>query len=284
MKRKRKINGPFVAVPIAVLDAPAWRAMDHIARLLWIALRRRLRNDGLNNGKIYLSCRNAAEIIGGNKDTIARRYAELEHYGFLRKTTEGFLGVDGRGIAPHYRFTDLAHGTHPATRDYEKWDGSIFENPPRKSGWKKHNPVLRGRTPRIARSDIRKTPNGGSVCIAPSDIGEAPRCIAPSAISRLPLPRAGEEEGKGNGQQGSLTVRAPAQAGGAGSSPAPVAIRPYRHSREGLMECVLSVVNGLLDDNRRDGPRYQDIAPRIGGRPSQMPKEMTYRINPASRK
>jgi hypothetical protein len=167
--------------------------MDFIARALWLALRRKLRNDGLNNGKIWLSCRDAAEEIGGNKDTIARRYAELEHYGFLRKTTEGFLGVDGCGIAPHYRFTDLAHGTHPATRDYEKWDGSIFENPPRKSGWKKQNPVLRRRTPRIARSDITKTPNRGFVCIAAPDIGGARRCIAPSDISRLPLPRAREE-------------------------------------------------------------------------------------------
>jgi hypothetical protein len=221
MKRKRKSMGPFVALPLPILDTPAWRAMDHIARLLWIALRRKLRNDGLNNGKIYLSCRNAAEAIGGNKDTIARRFAELEHYGFLRKTTEGFLGVDGRGIAPHYRFTDLAHGTHPATRDYEKWDGSTFKNPPRKSGRKKQNPVLRRRTPRIAPSDIRRASNGSSVCIARSDINEAPRCIAPSDISRLPLQSASEA-----GIQGSLTVRAPARAGGAGSSPAPVANSP----------------------------------------------------------
>ena len=241
MKRRRKIDGPFVPLPLAILDAPAWRAMDFIARALWLALRRKLRNDGLNNGKIWLSCRDAAEEIGGNKDTITRRYAELEHYGFLRKTTEGFLGADGCGIAPHYRFTDLAHGTHPATRDYEKWDGSIFENPPRKSGWKKQNPVLRRRTPRIARSDIRKIPNRGFVCIAAPDIGEARRCIAPSDISRLPLPRAGEEQGKGSLLQGSSTVRAPAQAGDAGSSPAPVA---------SLTEIMLEMVAKLSPEVR----------------------------------
>jgi hypothetical protein len=132
-KRKRQSKGPYVAIPLAILDAPGWRTTDFIARALWIALRRKLRNDGLNNGKIWLSCRSAAKAIGSNKDTIARRFAELEHYGFLRKTTEGFLGVDGRGVAPHYRFTDLAHGTHPPTRDFEKWDGIVFENPPRKS-------------------------------------------------------------------------------------------------------------------------------------------------------
>jgi DNA-binding transcriptional MocR family regulator len=146
MKRKRKIQGPFVAVPLAILDAPAWRAMDFIARALWTELRRKLRNDGLNNGKIYLSCRKAAEAIGANKSTIARRFAEIEHYGFLRKTMGGFLGSDGRGIAAKYRFTDLALGTHPPTRDYEKWSGELFAYTPRQTGRKKQNPVPRRRT------------------------------------------------------------------------------------------------------------------------------------------
>jgi hypothetical protein len=146
MKRKRKSLGPFVAMPLAILDTPAWRAMDFIAQALWIALRRKLRNDGLNNGKIWLSCRDAAKALGVNKDTITHRYAELEHYGFLRQTEGGFLGCDGRGIAARFRFTDLAHGTHPATRDYEKWDGSPFEYTPRKPGRKKQNPVRCHRT------------------------------------------------------------------------------------------------------------------------------------------
>jgi DNA-binding transcriptional MocR family regulator len=140
MKRKRKSLGPFVAVPLAILDTPAWRATDFIAQALWIALRRHLRNDGLNNGKIWLSCRDAAKVLGVNKDTITHRYAELEHYGFLRQTAGGFLGCDGHGIATRFRFTDLAHGTHPATRDYEKWDGSLFEYTPRKPGRKNRIP------------------------------------------------------------------------------------------------------------------------------------------------
>jgi DNA-binding transcriptional MocR family regulator len=126
MKRKRKSKGPYVAVPIAIMSATAWRTMSPEGRLLWIELRSRVRNDGLNNGKIFRSCRDAAKALGLHKDTVARRYAENEHYGFLRKTSEGFLGSDGRGIAARYRFTDLAYGTHAATRDFETWDGSIF--------------------------------------------------------------------------------------------------------------------------------------------------------------
>src|SRR5262249_19706725 len=92
MKRKRTSKGPYVAVPIAIMSTTAWRTMSPEGRLLWIELRSRLRNDGLNNGKIFRSCRDAAEALGLHKDTVARRYAENEHYGFLRKTGEGFLG------------------------------------------------------------------------------------------------------------------------------------------------------------------------------------------------
>jgi DNA-binding transcriptional MocR family regulator len=141
VKRKRKIKGPFVAVPKAILNAPAWRTMSPEGRLLWIDLRGWLRNDGLNNGKVLRSCRDAAESIGLSKNTVARRFAELRHYGFLRKTAPGFLGSDGRGIAAKYRFTDLAHGTNPPTRDYEKWDGELFAYTPRRAGSEKQNPV-----------------------------------------------------------------------------------------------------------------------------------------------
>src|SRR5262245_61674626 len=126
MKRKRKSKGPYVAVPKAIMATSAWRALSPWARLLWIDLRGWLRNDNLNNGNVHRACRKAAEAIGANKDTIARRFVELEHFGFLRKTAGGFLGSDGRGIAAKYRFTDLAYGTHAATRDYEKWNGELF--------------------------------------------------------------------------------------------------------------------------------------------------------------
>src|SRR5262245_8067350 len=153
MKRKRKINGPFVALPKAIMAAPAWRAMSLEARLLWIDLRGWLRNDGLNNGSVHRSCRAAAEAIGINKDPVARRFTELEHYGFLRRTAEGFLGNNGYGIAAKYRFTDVAHGAHPATRDYETWSGELFAPrrgpvcPTASDISEKQNPVRRRREP-----------------------------------------------------------------------------------------------------------------------------------------
>jgi hypothetical protein len=219
MKRKRKSKGPYVAVPIAIMSTTAWRTMSPEGRLLWIELRSRVRNDGLNNGKIFRSCRDAARALGLHKDTVARRYAENEHYGFLRKTSEGFLGSDGRGIAARYRFTDLAYGSHAATRDYERWDGSIFEYTPRRPSRKKQKPVPPRGTPCTTAWDIRKAGDGGAVCTTAWDISAAPRCPTAQDISRLPYPPA-----RGAMDQGSSTARAPAvahAAGGAGSSPAP---------------------------------------------------------------
>src|SRR5262245_39773922 len=247
MKRKRKIAGPFVMLPLKILDAPAWRAMDPVAPLLWIALRRKLRNDRLNNGKIYLSCRDAATEIGVSKNTIARRFAELEHYGFVRQTAGGCLGSDGRGIAPRYRFTDLAHGTHPATQDYEKWDGSLF--PRREWTWKKQNPVPVRGTPRPRVRDIRKASNGGSVCPRVRDIEEAPECPRVRDIEEAPeCPRVRDisslpvGEGMIEGIRGSSSVRAPVKAGGGGSSPPPVA--------SDLVTMVVGMVNAQLGQLR----------------------------------
>jgi hypothetical protein len=221
MKRKRQSKGPYVAVPKRTMETPAWRAMSPRARLLWIDLRGWLRNDGLNNGKTHRSCRKAADALGCDKKTAARGFAELEHYGFVCETAGGFLGSDGYGIAAKYRFTDLAYGTHPPTRDFEKWDGEPFTHMPRRARRNENNPVPSDGTPCTAPRDIQRGDRGRFVCTAPRDIDESPRCPAPRDISRLPLPaEAGEH------LQGSSTARAPAQAGGAGSSPVPVAKTP----------------------------------------------------------
>jgi len=227
VKRKRQSDGPFVIMPLKILDSPAWRVMDPVAWALWIALRRKLRSrDFSNNGKIYLACRPAAEMLGVDKGTIARRYAELEHYGFLRKTSEAHLGVYGNGVAPHYRFTDLPHGTHPATRDYERWDGEVFKQPPKESGWKKQNPVRRGRTPRTSRTYIEEPPEDRSLCTAAAYIDEASRCTPATYISRIAICHGSDEDRI----QGSLR-RAPGKPGGAGSTPAPVANGRYLEAK-----------------------------------------------------
>jgi hypothetical protein len=117
---------PFVPLLIATLDTPAWRAMSHGARSLYIALKRRYNHTIHNNGRLFLSQRTAETELGSHHNEIARWYRELQHYGFIRLQTAGFLGVNGKGQAPRWRLTELGYMRDPPTRDFERWDGKKF--------------------------------------------------------------------------------------------------------------------------------------------------------------
>jgi len=236
-QRKKHLPGPFVALIKATMETPAWRAMSFGARLLYAELRGCMRNDAKNNGKLFRSCRDAAKALGTHSTrSIVRWYAELEHYGFIRKTGEGFLGADGRGIAARYRLTEYPHETNPPTRDFEKWTGELFVYAPRRPARKKQNPVSLGDTPRAPRGHIRKTSGRTSVCAPEGHIDSSPRCAPKGHISRIASRGA-----QPNQDQGSSS-RAPAHAGGVGSNPAPDA---------SLIEYVVSVVNSELDRRPR---------------------------------
>jgi hypothetical protein len=131
-KNKGKLP-PFVPMTRTTVQTPAWKAMTFGARSLYHDLRSFLRFDNLNNGKVYRSHRDAARDLGTSSTrSVGIWFRELQHYGFIVKTTEGCLGVDGEGTSPHWRLTECpsfdAKGTHIApTRDFEKWDGVLFE-------------------------------------------------------------------------------------------------------------------------------------------------------------
>jgi hypothetical protein len=112
---------PFVPLLIATLDAPAWRALSHGAARLYVALRRRYSQNQHNNGRIYLSLRVAHKELRSDPKQIARWFHELEHYGFIVKTTPGYLGIDGKGKAPHWRLTELGARLEQPTRDFLSW-------------------------------------------------------------------------------------------------------------------------------------------------------------------
>jgi hypothetical protein len=125
-KRKHNRLPPFVPLLNDTIDSPAWRAMSHGARVLYIALRRRYSQNAHNNGRVFLSQRHAKHELGSNRTYIARWYRELQHYGFIVQTTPGCLGVDGKGRAPHWRLTELGHFKEPPTRDFIRWDRTKF--------------------------------------------------------------------------------------------------------------------------------------------------------------
>jgi hypothetical protein len=119
---------PFVPLLINTLDQPAWQAMSHGAKMLYIALKRRYSPNNHNNGRIFLSQRMAAKELNSHHNQIARWYRDLQHFGFIVMQTPGCLGVEGRGQAPRWRLTELGYMGAPPTRDYERWDGKPFVN------------------------------------------------------------------------------------------------------------------------------------------------------------
>lgn len=114
---------PFVPLLIATLDTQAWRSMSHGARSLYVALRRRYSPNMHNNGRIYLSQRQAMKELSSGFAEIGSWFRELEHYGFIKMTSPGHLGVEGKGTSPRWRLTELGYMTDLPTREFEKWDG-----------------------------------------------------------------------------------------------------------------------------------------------------------------
>ena len=117
---------PFVMIERNVLDSPAWRAMSHGARSLYLALRRRYNRDFHNNSKIFISVRNAAIEIGSHRDRVSRWYHELQHFGFIVMTKPGNLGLNGAGRATQWRLTEVGYMKNPPTRDFERWNGTPY--------------------------------------------------------------------------------------------------------------------------------------------------------------
>jgi hypothetical protein len=127
VSRRRKISErlpPFVPLLITTLQSKAWRSMSHGARSLYIALRARFWPKAHNNGKIFLSVRDAAVEIGSSQEEICAWFKELQHYGFVVLMRSGHLGIEGKGRAPHWRLTELGYMHDPPTHDFLRWDGT----------------------------------------------------------------------------------------------------------------------------------------------------------------
>jgi len=158
VKKRKGHLPPFIPVIRGTLRSPAWKATSFGARCVYIVLRDFLRIDNTNNGKVYRSYRDIQADLGrGTLRSIGRWLRELMHYGFIVQTSGAYLGVDGYGIAPHWRLSecpsfDAKGNMIAATRDFDRWDGTLFVDP------KKQNPVSLRVTPCIPQGYIEPKP------------------------------------------------------------------------------------------------------------------------------
>jgi hypothetical protein len=135
---------PFVPLLKETISCPAWKALSHGARSLYACLKTRYSSNLKNNGRIYLSTRDATKELGSHshRDNVRRWFRELEYFGFIAMQDAGCLGVDGRGKAPHWRLTEIGYMTNPPTRDFLRWSGEPFheQKSPKHYLAKKQNP------------------------------------------------------------------------------------------------------------------------------------------------
>jgi len=139
---------PFVPLIKETLKSPAWRELTHGARSLYVALKYRYNPNNHNNGRLYLSQRDAARELGSSYNSIARWYRELQHYGFIVQMKPGCLGLNGKGTAPHWRLTEVGYFRELPSKDFVKWNGTPFKDKvkPRLSRRNKiQNPVTQKR-------------------------------------------------------------------------------------------------------------------------------------------
>jgi DNA-binding transcriptional MocR family regulator len=103
-------------LPYAMVQSPAWRTLSGAAVKVWIELRARYNK--YNNGRLTLSVREAADLLGIGDATAWRAFQELQGRGFicLRKRGRWY----GRQ-ASEWESTDLPVDGKLATRDWNNW-------------------------------------------------------------------------------------------------------------------------------------------------------------------
>jgi hypothetical protein len=195
IKRKKGRLPPFVPLIRTTLASPAWKQLSYGARSLYVVLRSYLRVDGANNGKVFRSYREAANDLGTKSTrSVQRWFRELAHYGFIVMTTGPCLGVDGEGIAAHWRITECqtfdAKGTHIApTRDFERWDGILFDDPVKT---KTESLIPKGyrACPKGIHTEDLKPDRKRPGCVPKGYIDSAPSMYPKGAHNCLPLPKS----------------------------------------------------------------------------------------------
>ena len=130
-KHGKRGVGRFVQLPEWLLASQAWASMKPGPRALYVELKRRY--NGSNNGKIFLSHREAAKALSVGRDTVGGYFAVLLERGFLVQTRGHCLGPAGIGQAATYALTEDVLDGQAATKDFMRWQWPKKQKPRRKS-------------------------------------------------------------------------------------------------------------------------------------------------------
>lgn len=111
-----KREGQYFGLSYSMAHSAAFRSLSGGALKILIELR--CRYNGKNNGEVFLSYQEAADLLGMGKSTAARAFRELIEKGFVRLAKPGYFY--GRR-ATEWILTDCTYRGHAATRDWQSW-------------------------------------------------------------------------------------------------------------------------------------------------------------------
>jgi hypothetical protein len=117
-KRHRDKYERYVKLRFWLLDSLAWQSLPPAARALYIQIVKRY--NGSNNGRIVMGVRDAAKLIGVNKDTALLAFRFLEDRGFIICTKRGAFSHKTCMDASEWRLTeyDSDHPAQHATKEF----------------------------------------------------------------------------------------------------------------------------------------------------------------------
>ena len=186
--------GGFCAVPWAVLDCPAYRALSHPARALVMEIARQFTRN--NNGRLLASRAHLAARGWTSNDTISRARRELLAGGFIHQMVQGYRPNKASWFAATWLELDRLPGFDPgAAESFRRGAYRAAALPTPKPS--RDELYQKWRTP-PATKNAKLRPSGGTerTPIAPSG-GTEPKAVAPSGgtmagiFGGAPTPPAG---------------------------------------------------------------------------------------------
>lgn len=111
-------EGKHVRLHEWMLASPAYRSLSCHARCLLTELKRLYNGD--NNGRLHLSVRKAAELLGASKDTSQKAFRELQCRGFIRARQVGTFGWK-QGKATTWILEEFPVDDQLPTKSFMRW-------------------------------------------------------------------------------------------------------------------------------------------------------------------
>jgi hypothetical protein len=119
-KSRKRGAGRHLQLSEHLQSTEAWASLKPGPRALYIELKRRY--NGSNNGRIFLSHRDAAKALNVHRNTVGPYFKELEERGLIRMTQAAHLGVAGIGQAALWALEEVTTvDGKPATRSFIRW-------------------------------------------------------------------------------------------------------------------------------------------------------------------